>query len=184
MKKIALILIIISIFSIIFSGCNKEEINKNELFNSEVKPIATGGDPVMEMLVIIYGDEGQIADIYCTWIRQNCLPTVEIFSDASQNGNSSMGTVFLEYFEQGNISNFFANYNYHELFQGLDIEIVDQIISGDVLLHKIYAEAQHTYYFIGLDKELEFDTTLNLPEETSFNWYGQQSCVLRIKDMR
>jgi hypothetical protein len=185
MKRITISLIAILLFSMSFIGCDKEEdvIKQNETNITEDKQEAPAGI-ILDFLVVEYDGEGNITKIYCTWMPGNCFPIVEILSDYMSSTPSFLAAEFMALYEQGNISEFFGEQDYNQLFPELDQSLVNEIISGNVILHKMYSEEEAVNYFIGLDANIVFETEKSSSNDENVSWYGEQQCVLRIKDNR
>lgn len=189
MKK----LIIFLLFSLIIgSGCSKNDIleSANNPAKQESGTILLGAGAIDETKPGSKGPDLRV--FYCEWgwiwengrlkwglvwcdcfsiITGNCLPEVTITND-----RMSVYESFNTHFNNGTLSEFFANDDYRSIFPGLDkLGVVDKLVNGDILLYLHHDTVVDKDFYIGLPAGTKYSVN-----DTS--WMSKTKCVLVIEE--
>jgi len=166
--KILFSTLVFSVFfvSSIFVGCTKEnDTPKNKQTNYNMK---TSVEPVMRTL---YNNP---LGVYCEPPALNCLPTVIIIAFPNKDASplELAYADFIAKFENNNIQDFFKTGDYLTLFPQILIlpNVLTELQNSDIILHYQKSEVDGYDYYIGLPKNVTFES----------DWKGMEKCVFVI----
>jgi len=157
----------LSIFiSLTILGCTKEKDETNQLPKGDIHK---SGAPVMELLYVIRYN-GEIIWCICDSPPYNCLPPVIITPSKSPGANAY--TQFIQAFTNNDTRKFFSSDASKFLFPNLQLlpDAVLGLQNGEIVLHYIKGTNDNFDYYVGLPKEVDFNS----------EWDGMEKCVLVI----
>lgn len=115
--------------------------------------------------------------IFCAWPKGNCLPTVVIVSNRT-NDFCNTARLFQRYYENDSVSEFFCDNTYKKIFPELDLlpTVLDSIRKGEIRLHHFYNSTDSVEFYIGIPG--------NNCDKIRLEDLNSQDirCVLRIKN--
>ena len=115
--------------------------------------------------------------MFCAWPKGNCLPTVVIVTDRT-NEFCNTGRLFERYYKHDSVSEFFSDDKYKKIFPEMDLlpNVLDSIRKGIIHLHHFYNTTDSVEYYLGISGSIHDNIKLEDLNSQDIR------CVLRIKN--
>lgn len=169
------VLIIACFFVTIISSCNKEKdiISDSQTSAANINPALKQTDASLRTLYATpcldpLGNVVSWIVFGCWWPANNCLPTTYVSSSSMEKANEN----FINNFNNNTIDEFFKGGDYLTLFPELKkmTEVVNGLVSSNIILFHEIGKDDGLDYYIGLPKEIKYLS----------DWKGREKCVLVV----